>query len=273
VTTSNLNTMTDTSRDELRSRIGAARTGFDRLIRAADPQAQPAASEWTVQQVTAHVLTAAYRYREFAEGRTFRVAATPRDLDAINAAELQAALAPIPEMADRLLELAPVMDQFFDRVHDEPLAFPFHGGVKVPGISAQTNWLGELLLHGEDIARACGRPWELQERDLLLVLSGVMAMAPGYLRRDLPSGTELLVALRVPGARPWVMHIHDGVAEVRERRPKDRADAVLRVPASTLTKLLYQRVGPVQAVRHGLLVTGGRRPWRSLRLQSMFEAP
>lgn len=273
MTTARLTTMTDTSRKELRGQIGAARLRFDRLIRSADPQARPPGSDWNVQEVTAHVLTAAHRYREVAQGRTFQVAATPRDLDAINATELRAALAPIPQMAQELLELAPVMDDFFDRVHDDPLAFPFHGGIRVSGISAQTNWLAELLLHGEDIARATRQSWDLAERDLLLVLSGVMAMAPAYVRRDLPPGTELMIALGIPGARPWVMHIHDGVAEARERRPEDRPDAVLRVPASTFTKLLYQRLGPVQAVRHGLLVVGGRRPWRSLQMQSMFEAP
>jgi uncharacterized protein (TIGR03083 family) len=265
--------MTETSRDELRRSIAAARERFDRLIRSADPQARAAVSDWTVQEITAHVLTVANRYVEVAHGRTFQVAATPRDLDAINATELRAAVAPIAQMADRLMQLAPVMDAFFDRVHDDPLAFPFHGGIQVPAVSAQTNWLGELLLHGEDIARATGQRWDLAERDLLLVLSGVMAMAPGYLRRDLPAGTELLVALRVPGARPWVMHVHDGVADMRARRPQDRPDAVLRVPASTMTKLLYQRLGPIKAVRHGLLVAGGRRPWRALRLQSLFEAP
>jgi hypothetical protein len=54
-------------------------------------------------------------------------------------------------------------------------------------------------------------------------------------------------------------------------RPNDRPDAVLRLPASTLTQLLYQRVGPVTAALKGLRVVGGRRPWLALKLQSCFE--
>ena len=36
------------------------------------------------------------------------------------------------------------------------------------------NWLFELVLHGEDIARAVGAPWEMRERDMLLLLREVM---------------------------------------------------------------------------------------------------
>jgi hypothetical protein len=58
---------------------------------------------------------------------------------------------------------------------------------------------------------------------------------------------------------------------LRERRPDDRPDAVLRSPASILTQLLYQRIGPFTATRRGMLIVGGRRPWLALKLQSCFE--
>jgi hypothetical protein len=69
------------------------------------------------------------------------------------------------------------------------------------------------------------------------------------------------------------MHIHNGAVELRERRPDDRPDAVLRLPASTLAQVLYQRIGPFTAVRRGLRIVGGRRPWVALKLQSYFERP
>jgi hypothetical protein len=69
------------------------------------------------------------------------------------------------------------------------------------------------------------------------------------------------------------MHIHDGSLETRERRPADRPDAVLRTPASTLCDMIYQRIGPVTAARRGLMIVGGRRPWKALRLQSYLERP
>ncbi|MBX7435378.1 hypothetical protein JDV09_25240 [Mycobacterium sp. Y57] len=55
-------------------------------------------------------------------------------------------------------------------------------------------------------------------------------------------------------------------------RPADRPDAVPRAPASTMLRLLLQRIGPIAATRQGLLITGGRRPWKALKVQSYFES-
>lgn len=263
----------ETSRDELRERIAVARQRFDRLVRSADPLARPPGHDWTVQQIVAHVLTVAHRYQLFAQGRDYRHAANARDIAALNQTELDAAMAPVPELADQLQSLAPEMDSFFDANSDDRPTIPFHAFGAMSGNTAQTNWLGELLLHGQDVARAVKAPWPLPERDMLLVLRSGTEMVPLYRRPEVPADTDVCVALRIPEARPYVLHIHDGTAEMRERRPGDRPDAVLRVPASTLTQLLYQRIGPLAAVRRGLRIVGGRRPWVALKVVSYFERP
>jgi uncharacterized protein (TIGR03083 family) len=263
--------LVDTTRDELRERIELARQRFDRLVRTASPHARPPRSRWTVQQVVAHVLTIAHRYRDLANTGDYRRAASASQVALINQCELEAAMAPICELADRLQALTPVMDSFFDAVADEERILPFHGGGYIDGIASQTNWLGELLLHGHDIARAVKARWELPERDMLLIARGLMQIGPAYLRAEIPPGTDVCVALQVPGARPYLMHIHHGSADIRERRCDDRPDAVLRAPASTLTQLLYQRIGPFTAARQGLRLVGGRRPWLAFKLQSYFE--
>jgi hypothetical protein len=263
--------LVDTTRDELRERIQLARQRFDQLVRAANPHARPPGSRWTVQQVVAHVLTIALHYRDLATTGDYHRAAYPSEVAQINQSELEAAMAPNPELADQLLALAPVMDGYFDAVTNEGQVVAFHCGGYIDGITSQTNWLGELLLHGHEIAQAVKAPWELPERDMLLIARGLMQIAPAYLRAGIPPHRELCVSLKVAGARPYLIHIHHGSAEIRERRRGDRPDAVLRAPASTLTQLLYQRIGPLTAARQGLTVVGGRRPWRALKLQSYFE--
>jgi hypothetical protein len=266
--------LVDTDREELRERIGVMRQRFDRLIRAADPHARPPDMDWTVQQVVAHVLSMAHRYQAVAEGRDFRRATYARELDEINRTELTELMAPIPEIADQINDLAPVMDALFDTGSND-LVYELHCRAVVDGITAQTNWLAELILHGRDIARAIKAPWEIDERDMLLVARGLMqyGAGSGYLRAGLPIGTDVCVALKVPGAHPYVMHIHDGPVEMRERRSADRPDAILRTPASTLCDVIYQRIGAVTAARRGLMIVGGRRPWKALRLQSYLERP
>jgi hypothetical protein len=106
---------------------------------------------------------------------------------------------------------------------------------------------------------------------MLLIARGLMQIGSGYLRTGISPSAAACVAVHVPGARPYLIDIRGGAAEMRERRPDDRPDAVLRLPASTLTQMLYQRIGPFGAARRGLLLVGGRRPWRALTLQNYFE--
>lgn len=263
--------LVDTSRDELRERIALARERFDRIIRTADPLARPPGHDWTVQQIVAHVLTLGHRYHQIALGLDYRHAGSAPGIAALNQTELEAAMAPVPELADQLQALVPEIDDFFDANSNDRQTIPFHGCGFMSGNTAQTNWLGELLLHGQDVARAVNAPWDLPERDMALILRGAREMVPIYLRPGIAANVDICVAFQLPEARPYLIHIHDGTAEMRERRPDDRPDAVLRLPASTMTQLLYQRVGQFGAVRRGLRLVGGRRPWVALKLMSYFE--
>src|SRR5258708_25518164 len=141
----------------------------------------------------------------------------------------------------------------------------------VSGIVWQVNWLFDLVLHGEDIARAVGGPWKISERDMSLLLREVAELAPTYVKADISPATDICVALQVPDARPYVMHVHDGTLEIRPRRYGDRPDAVLKAPASTMVRLFLHRIGPFTAARQGLRIVGGRRPWKAMQLQSCIE--
>jgi hypothetical protein len=260
----------DTDRGELRDRIGEARQLFYRLARSADPNARRRGLDWNVHQVIAHVLCVAHRYQAVIEGRDFCRAVHPRDMDQINHEEMLAAMAPIPELLEELEALEPMMDAYFDDLPDD-YAVELHCGAMGSGIIVQINWLFDLILHGEDIARAVGVPCEIRERDMLLLLREGMELGPAYVKPGISPATDICVALEVPDARPYVLHIHDGFAEARERRPSDRPDAVLKAPASTMVRLFLQRVGVFGAARGGLRIVGGRRPWKALKFQSYFE--
>jgi len=262
--------LVDTDRNELRDRIGEARQRFCQLARSADPNARRQGLDWNVHQVIAHVLCVAHRYQAVIAGRDFRRAVYPRDMDQINQEEMLAAMAPIPELLEELETLEPMMDAYFDDLPDN-YEIELHCGAMGSAIVVQINWLFDLILHGEDIARAVGVPWKIRERDMLLLLREGMELGPAYVKPGISRAIDLCVAFEIPDARPYVLHIHDGIAEARERRPNDRVDAVLKAPASTMVRLFLKRVGVAGAVRSGLRIVGGRRPWKAIKLQSCFE--
>ena len=264
--------LVDTDRTELRERIAVARRRFDGLVRHADPNARVPRSEWTVQQTVAHMLTEADRFVAIARGGDYRRARHPREVDVINQEELETVMAPIPALADQMQSLAPEMDGYFDALTDRAGTFPLHHAM-ADAVTAQTIWLAELLFHGHDVAKAVKARWKLPERDMALVLRGALQIGDAWLRRDIGTATDMSVTFEIPGARPYLIRIHGGHADIRERRAEDRPDAVLKGPASVFTQLLYQRTGPLGATLRGLRIVGGRRPWLALRLQSCFERP
>jgi hypothetical protein len=218
------------------------------------------------------VLSIAQRYTAGAKGRPYRKIDSTAEVGEYNQVELDAVMAPAPVLIDQIRTAAAELATACDALTAETV-IPFHTFTSVSGTAWQTYWLGELLMHGEDIALAAGLPWKIGERDMLIVVRGLMEIGPAYVRADLSPTTDVCVAFTLTGARPYLIHIHDGIAEFRARRPEDRPDAVLRGPASAMAQMFYARIGVFSAARRGLLVVGGRRPWKALKLMTYFESP
>lgn len=194
--------LVDTDRAELKARIAAARERFDRLLRSADPQARIRGGEWTVAQLGAHMVNITQRYQQIIRGEDFHRATSVSDMDVINQAEMETAVAPIPEMADQILAGADEMDDWFDAHSDEPEVVAFHGGAMISGLTTQTNWLGELVMHGSDVARAVKAPFAMDDHDMLLVARGMMEYGHGFLRSDVSPATNVCVALKIRARGP-----------------------------------------------------------------------
>lgn len=262
-----------TDQQELLGRIDAARDRFLEVVRMVDPELRPSGSAWTVRDITGHLLTVVRRYLRRPVSGGEGLAASPREVDRLNAAEL-AALGDASR--DQLAtDLVAEMDVLRQRYSAGPLDLeataPFHGGVTIDMAAGMSNLIAELLIHGRDVARAAGRPWAIEERDAVLVLNGVMQILPAYARRT--ARQPLRARLDVAGAAPWMLDFADGRLASRPAQPGESADTVIRAPATALLLLLYSRLSVAAAVRAGMLVVGGRRPWRAVRLSRVLEKP
>lgn len=262
-----------TDADELWARIDDAQARFTELVRRIGPEVKANGSTWSARDVVGHILTVTRRYTDRELTDRAGLADTAREVDTINDVEL-AALRGIP-MEELLVELEQQMKKVRDLLPPDAVdfqqVFPFHGGTSVDAAGGLSNFMGEFLVHGLDLARSMDDPWPIEARDARLILMMLLQVAPGWAE---PSAKgSLKVRLRVPGATEWMLAFNGGALVSRPADPGEPADVILKAPADTLMLLFYQRVSPGAAMRRGLRVAGGRRPWRIARFPKMLQEP
>lgn len=143
---------------------------------------------WTVGETIAHVRSVYERYTSDPDRVPDRGSLAQR-----NAADI-ARLGDDPDAAaasirTQLATLAPVVE------HVAPdQRFPFHAGQEVTLAAGWGNLLGELLAHGDDIARATGRRFTIPSADLEVLCRYTSPVLQGWLR---PETTELAESWRL----------------------------------------------------------------------------
>jgi len=230
------------------------------LFREVDPALALPDGAWTARDVLAHLCNVARRYTSAP-----RLADTPRGVDAINAEEL-AALSEVPAG-----ELLGKFERAYARYRDVWTAvgpehmWPFHGGGQMPTAALRTNWLGEMTLHGYDVASAAGIAWPVSNDDALDLLAFLRLIVPVYAQ----PGTPVAVAVAPDGGPAWTIRIGPDSATTVDGDAG--AEATVSGPAWALVRLLYQRFGPAAASSYGLSVTGDEQAL--VRLLTSVERP
>lgn len=81
------------------------------------------------------------------------------------------------------------IDKVFANIPDD-LIFDFHGGSKLTVFSAMSVVLGELLIHGNDIARAVGKDWVIYPHQAVLMFANGWEILTAWLTPDAVHVTE-----------------------------------------------------------------------------------
>lgn len=159
------------AKQETLAALVSASARFASLVRSLDSLAakQPVAHvEWDAAGTAAHVLTVA--------GRLLgdrRRGVDPADVGRLNRVCLDELAERDPtSLAERLeRDLAVVAERVYPKV-DFDRQYPFHAGVTISGGGGAAFFLGEVLVHGWDIAAATEKDWHISAAEAAVAVRG-----------------------------------------------------------------------------------------------------
>jgi len=162
--------------------------------------------------------------------------------------------------------------------HDPGETFSWLGEARPTLAGMFAHMVNELLIHGNDIARAVKVPWTMPAQDAALFFDlFYVGLANGHQGRLLdgskrPLQRRIAVEFRSGYTAPVTIVVRDGQVTAEPAGPG--ADAWVRFDPATLNMMMFGRTSKLQAVLTRKIIIGGRRPWlmpaflRTVRLPS-----
>lgn len=271
-------------REAARAAIGAAAKRFTALLRDTDDIAhQAAGTDWTVAETAAHVSVVLTGFSAAIAGEMQALTPEqyldedfPTRLAATNAATIAMVDRTEPVQlaeliaagAQRFLQLAATADPEME------CETPWYGPGRTRTVDCLTALaLGELTVHGHDIATGTGRPWPIPAGYAKLIVGTVCPeMSPLVVRPEAGRGAPVTYEVRLRGDGPrYVIRVANGTAEVRA--VGGPVDCVISADPVTYLLVVYGRMPLGRAMLRGGILAKGHRPWLGLRFKNLFFNP
>ena len=278
-----MKTLAGAALPEMRSALSqTAHRLADLLHSLPDTDAAIPGSTWTIGDAAAHVVMNLRREGLVAAGEAVPWAAgatsapgTPRGIEELNARAVTTEPERHPKALARMLVTA--VDDFLSATAklpaDHHMPSPYFQGEMALDLAGVTSIeLGEVLVHGYDIAKAAGRPWPIAADAARLALPAALRLAPAAVNPQTAHGHTGGYDLRIRGGPRLVIRFADGRAWLEEPGEAP-VDCHLLAQPVPLLLVLYGRITQWGPIAKGQLLTWGRRPWRALGFKRLFLSP
>jgi uncharacterized protein (TIGR03083 family) len=234
----------------------------------------PGSPGWNVQDVVAHLATVVVRYSDGPEGRGTWLP-TPVELPVLNDLQLEELVGTSLKELSILLgqELTTVAGQIIG-YGSAPPSFRFHGQEPIRADVALGLLLGELVVHGRDIAEATRKPWPIDPHHVGLIIEAMNPILPGWVRPERVKGLNATfeIRLRRQATHTWVFH--DGRLQINPPSVEPRSfDAHISGDPATVLLVFYRREPQWRQIVTGRMLAWGRKPWLALTLTDRFHTP
>lgn len=252
----------------VRNALATAGAQLTRLLRLGPDPGLPAIGAWSVGEAAAHAAASAGYFLKVARGDR-----EPEGLDEV-AANNALFLASDPErdpltLAERHLAGEQALLAYVDGLGTDPMVEVFCG-VVAPLSTLLAVELTEVLVHGDDIARAAGLPWVIEREHAAVAAGGLLPLLPHLVDRQAAAGRRLRVELRLRGGERAILEFDDGNLRVGGADGRS-VDCRLSVDPAVFLLLTFGRTGPWRPMLKGKLAAWGRRPWLGALLPRLFE--
>ena len=258
-------------RDEARD---AAVAVADLLRTAPDGDQHVPGLEWTIADVGGHLVTVARRSMDVARGEPFSWDPgddTHASMAAFNDSELVELGERDPvKLAGLLEDDGDALLEAYGRDGERIVRWPTDERRVQDSVGL---WLGELLIHGLDIARALGRAWPIRREQAAAVIDGLVPVLPAFANREEARAAVGTYHVHVRGGGDYTIRASPDGTVTAERGEPGRAD--LHISANPVAYLLvgYGRVSHWTAIAKGQIAARGRKPWLALKFADLFHRP
>ena len=228
---------------------------------------------WTVVDLVGHMSLLPEVYTTLSSDGPLAMAPTASGMAETNATTLAVATARAPaDLAGIFRTNVPALIELV-RATDPDAALPWHAGITLRPGELGGIAIGEWLVHGWELARTIGTPWQVQPEHARLVLAAFNGILPAWLDADLAAGHTGRYEYRLRGTGErlqWTFT--DGVLTCHPPEgERYRPDTIVWAEPAALLLYLYRRTPLWPNVLRGALLAGGRRPDRALRVRNLFH--
>jgi hypothetical protein len=181
----------------------------------------------------------------------------PVDLPALNHDQIaaQGALT-AAESAAKLREDVTAAGAQIQGYGDAVPSYVFHGGERVRADVALGLLLGELVVHGWDVARALRRPWPIDPADVAMIFEALGPVLPGWVRPERIRGVTARFEIRLRGQDSHVWEFRDGRLHV-DPVSHGRMDVCISAEPARFLLACYRREPQWKYIATGQILAWG----------------
>ena len=246
----------------------AAKAGADLSDHPAETGRRVPGLDWSVGETGAHLVTLVNDLTAYATGERLPVGTTD-EIPALNQRRIDL----LPDRHGGVLEglLLEAVAGFAQATAgmDTDTPFPWYDDSQIDLAAALSVLVGELSIHGVDIARGLALPNAVKRRDALLMLPAFWELLPRYVDPDAAAEFIGVFGIAVRGSQPVRVEFADGSAAVS--LSQGSVDCRIRADPVAFVTVGYGRATQWSQILRGKMMATGSRPWLAFRLPRLLR--